>query len=226
MRAPFVRRARSHLSLKLRDNTSRRSHRITAHHSPRARMTSRSRGASDSWTSSSRPLGLIGLAPLFIFVSTAIIVDSGWPPLYTQERVGLLGRRFRMWKFRTMRRGAHELRSTLLSRNEAPFPVFKLHDDPRVTRVGPCASAVEPRRIAAALECRTWRDEPRRSAPAAARGGRRVRRARVPASRGAAGADVHVADRATAPRRHQLRRVGRAWISRTSRVGGSRTTCA
>ena len=81
-------------------------------------------------------LGLIGLAPLFIFVSTAIIVDSGWPPLYTQERIGLLGQRFRMWKFRTMRRGAHELRSTLLARNEAPFPVFKLHDDPRVTRVG------------------------------------------------------------------------------------------
>lgn len=81
-------------------------------------------------------LGLLGLAPLFIVVSAAIIVDSGWPPLYTQERVGLLGRRFRMWKFRTMRRGAHELRSTLLSRNEAPFPVFKLHDDPRVTRVG------------------------------------------------------------------------------------------
>jgi lipopolysaccharide/colanic/teichoic acid biosynthesis glycosyltransferase len=81
-------------------------------------------------------MGLIGLAPFFIFVSAAVIVDSGWPPLYTQERVGLLGRRFRMWKFRTMRRGAHELRSTLLSRNEAPFPVFKLHDDPRVTRVG------------------------------------------------------------------------------------------
>jgi lipopolysaccharide/colanic/teichoic acid biosynthesis glycosyltransferase len=80
--------------------------------------------------------GLIVLAPLCILISTAIIVDSGWPPLYTQERVGLLGRRFRMWKFRTMRRGAHELRSTLLSRNEAPFPVFKLHDDPRVTRVG------------------------------------------------------------------------------------------
>jgi lipopolysaccharide/colanic/teichoic acid biosynthesis glycosyltransferase len=81
-------------------------------------------------------LGLIGLAPVFIFVSIAIIVDSGWPPLYTQERSGLLGRRFRMLKFRTMRRGAHELRSSLLARNEGPFPVFKLHDDPRVTRVG------------------------------------------------------------------------------------------
>lgn len=81
-------------------------------------------------------MGLVGLAPLFIFVSAAIIIDSGWPPLYTQERVGRLGRRFRMWKFRTMRRGAHELRSALLSRNEAPFPVFKLHDDPRVTKAG------------------------------------------------------------------------------------------
>jgi len=81
-------------------------------------------------------LGLIVLLPFFVIASVAIVVDSGWPPLYTQERVGMLGRRFRMWKFRTMRRGAHELRSTLLSRNEAPFPVFKLHDDPRVTRVG------------------------------------------------------------------------------------------
>src|SRR5688500_2062672 len=81
-------------------------------------------------------LGLVGRALLRIVVRAAISVDSGWPPLYTQERVGLLGRGFRMWKFRTMRRGAHELRSTLLSRNEAPFPVFKLHDDPRVTRVG------------------------------------------------------------------------------------------
>jgi len=81
-------------------------------------------------------IGLIALSPLFIFASTAIVIDSGWPPLYTQERVGLLGRSFRMWKFRTMRRGAHELRSSLLSRNEAPFPVFKLRDDPRVTRMG------------------------------------------------------------------------------------------
>jgi lipopolysaccharide/colanic/teichoic acid biosynthesis glycosyltransferase len=81
-------------------------------------------------------IGLILLAPFFVVASAAIIIDSGWPPLYTQERIGVMGRPFRMWKFRSMRRGAHELRSTLLSRNQAPFPVFKLRDDPRVTRVG------------------------------------------------------------------------------------------
>jgi lipopolysaccharide/colanic/teichoic acid biosynthesis glycosyltransferase len=81
-------------------------------------------------------IGLMVLLPFFAIACAAIIIDSGWPPLYTQERVGLLGRRFRMWKFRTMWRGAHELRSSLLPRNEGPFPVFKLRDDPRVTRVG------------------------------------------------------------------------------------------
>ncbi|HKY51555.1 MAG TPA: sugar transferase [Candidatus Limnocylindria bacterium] len=81
-------------------------------------------------------IGLIVLLPFFVIVSAAIVIDSGWPPLYTQERVGMLGRRFRMWKFRTMRRGAHELRSSLLTRNEGPAPAFKVRDDPRVTRVG------------------------------------------------------------------------------------------
>ena len=81
-------------------------------------------------------IALILLAPFFVVASVAIIIDSGWPPLYTQERIGVMGRPFRMWKFRSMRRGAHELRSTLLPHNQAPFPVFKLHDDPRVTRVG------------------------------------------------------------------------------------------
>ena len=81
-------------------------------------------------------IGLILLAPFFVVASAAIVIDSGWPPLYTQERIGAGGRPFRMWKFRSMRRGAHELRATLLPRNQAPFPVFKLRDDPRVTRVG------------------------------------------------------------------------------------------
>jgi lipopolysaccharide/colanic/teichoic acid biosynthesis glycosyltransferase len=80
--------------------------------------------------------GLVILAPLVLAVSLAIMADSGWPPLFAQERVGLLGARFRMWKFRTMSRGAESIRASLLERNEAPFPVFKLRDDPRVTRVG------------------------------------------------------------------------------------------
>jgi lipopolysaccharide/colanic/teichoic acid biosynthesis glycosyltransferase len=81
-------------------------------------------------------IGLVLLAPLIILLSAAIVIDSGWPPLFAQRRVGAHGRTFRMWKFRTMRRDAEEGRALLLDRNEAPFPVFKLRDDPRVTRVG------------------------------------------------------------------------------------------
>jgi lipopolysaccharide/colanic/teichoic acid biosynthesis glycosyltransferase len=81
-------------------------------------------------------LALVWLAPLFLGVSAAIVLDSGWPPLFAQERVGLFGARFRMWKFRTMRSGAEALQEDLAPRNEAPFPTFKLRDDPRVTRVG------------------------------------------------------------------------------------------
>jgi lipopolysaccharide/colanic/teichoic acid biosynthesis glycosyltransferase len=80
--------------------------------------------------------GLAFSAPFVLLICAAIIADSGWPPLFAQERVGLLGARFRMWKFRTMRRGAETERASLLVRNEAPFPVFKLRDDPRVTRAG------------------------------------------------------------------------------------------
>jgi len=79
---------------------------------------------------------LVILWPLVLAIGIAIIVDSGWPPLFAQERIGLRGRRFRMWKFRSMTRGADALRTPLLAMNEAPFPVFKLRDDPRITRVG------------------------------------------------------------------------------------------
>jgi lipopolysaccharide/colanic/teichoic acid biosynthesis glycosyltransferase len=81
-------------------------------------------------------IGLIVLSPLLLFACAAIVIDSGWPPLFAQERVGLLGMPFQMWKFRTMTKDAETRRAPLLALNEAPFPVFKLRDDPRVTRVG------------------------------------------------------------------------------------------
>jgi lipopolysaccharide/colanic/teichoic acid biosynthesis glycosyltransferase len=65
-----------------------------------------------------------------------VLVDSGWPPLYSQMRVGLMGQQFRLWKFRTMVRDAEEMQPTLSAVNEAPFPTFKMRDDPRVTRTG------------------------------------------------------------------------------------------
>ena len=82
---------------------------------------------------------LVALAlalPLMIFVAIAIKLDSAGPVLFVQERVGLRKRRFRLYKFRTMVRDAEALRSELASRNEQPYPVFKIRNDPRVTRVG------------------------------------------------------------------------------------------
>jgi lipopolysaccharide/colanic/teichoic acid biosynthesis glycosyltransferase len=80
--------------------------------------------------------GLVVLAPLFLLIAAAIALDSGWPPLFAQERVGLRGSRFRMWKFRTMTQDAEARREPLAFRNEAPFPMFKVRRDPRITRVG------------------------------------------------------------------------------------------
>ncbi|MDQ2915544.1 MAG: sugar transferase [Chloroflexota bacterium] len=73
---------------------------------------------------------------LMLAVAIAVVLDSGWPPLFSQERVGLHGRRFRMWKFRTMVTNAEAMQNDLAHLNEAPFPAFKLRNDPRTTRVG------------------------------------------------------------------------------------------
>ena len=80
--------------------------------------------------------GLVLLAPVLILIALVIVLDGGWPAVYVQQRVGLRGRHFRLWKFRTMVNGAEALRDSLVHLNEAPFPAFKLRDDPRVTRVG------------------------------------------------------------------------------------------
>ncbi len=80
--------------------------------------------------------GLLVLSPLLLLIVVAIVIDSGWPPLYSQRRTGFEGRHFRMWKFRTMVRNAEARRSELLALNEAPYPAFKIRNDPRVTRVG------------------------------------------------------------------------------------------
>lgn len=79
---------------------------------------------------------LILLLPIFLLVGIAISVSCGWPVLFSQTRVGLVGRPFRMWKFRSMVRNADAMRGELEALNEAPFPAFKLRNDPRVTRLG------------------------------------------------------------------------------------------
>ncbi len=81
-------------------------------------------------------LGLIALTPLFLIVGLGIVATMGWPIFFFQERIGIHGRRFRMVKFRSMIAGAEQLRDTLQDKNEMSGPVFKITDDPRVTRLG------------------------------------------------------------------------------------------
>lgn len=81
-------------------------------------------------------IGLIIALPFFAVIGLAVVLDTGRPILFRQERVGLHGRRFLMVKFRTMTRDAEALRSELLHHNEIVGPAFKITDDPRITRVG------------------------------------------------------------------------------------------
>jgi exopolysaccharide biosynthesis polyprenyl glycosylphosphotransferase len=81
-------------------------------------------------------LVLIALSPLFLVVALLIKLDSIGPVFFVQERVGLSKRRFRMYKFRTMVVNAEQKQSELERVNEAVGPVFKIKNDPRVTRVG------------------------------------------------------------------------------------------
>jgi len=79
---------------------------------------------------------LILLSPIFLIVAILIKSDMSGPVFFVQDRVGLNKRRFRMYKFRTMIGGAEQRQSELESLNEADGPVFKIKNDPRVTRLG------------------------------------------------------------------------------------------
>jgi exopolysaccharide biosynthesis polyprenyl glycosylphosphotransferase len=76
------------------------------------------------------------LSPVLLMVASLVRIFVGSPILFLQRRGGLYGRPFTMVKFRTMRLGADAERPALLARNEMDGPVFKLTDDPRVTRFG------------------------------------------------------------------------------------------
>jgi exopolysaccharide biosynthesis polyprenyl glycosylphosphotransferase len=75
-------------------------------------------------------------APLWLLITLAIKLDSRGPVFYRQMRVGRGGRVFSMYKFRSMRDGADAHLEGLLEHNEATGPLFKIRNDPRVTRVG------------------------------------------------------------------------------------------
>lgn len=81
-------------------------------------------------------LGLLLIAPLLAMIAIAIALDSRGPVLFRQCRVGCKDTVFEMSKFRTMIDGADRQREDLAHRNEAEGGLFKIEDDPRITRVG------------------------------------------------------------------------------------------
>lgn len=82
-------------------------------------------------------LGLIVLSPLFLIVGYMIKKeDSGGPIFFSQDRVGKNGEVFKMYKFRSMCIDAEERLALLLEHNEVEGAMFKMKDDPRVTKIG------------------------------------------------------------------------------------------
>lgn len=81
-------------------------------------------------------VGLILAGPILLAAAIAIKLDDRGPVLFRQQRAGLGGSLFRLHKLRTMEVGAEARLAELVPRNERLGPLFKLSDDPRVTRVG------------------------------------------------------------------------------------------
>jgi len=81
-------------------------------------------------------LGLILLSPIFLIVSILIKLESEGEVIFSQTRIGLNGKEFKMYKFRSMVKNAEELKVKLAAQNEMSGPMFKMKDDPRVTKVG------------------------------------------------------------------------------------------
>jgi exopolysaccharide biosynthesis polyprenyl glycosylphosphotransferase len=81
-------------------------------------------------------ISLLILSPLMILIALLVKFTSKGPVIYRQARVGLRGRQFDLYKFRTMVINADKIRVGLESKNEMDGPVFKIKDDPRVTPIG------------------------------------------------------------------------------------------
>lgn len=106
---------------------------ITIKNTPRNAIGLAWKSFSDFWIS----FGILFmLSPIMLIVSILITASSKGPIIFRQERVGLRGRKFYMYKFRTMVQNAEALKSTLESLNESDGPTFKIKNDPRITLIG------------------------------------------------------------------------------------------
>ncbi len=84
-------------------------------------------------------LGLMMLVlslPLFAAIAIAIKLDTRGPVFFKQQRLGKNGKPFQLYKFRSMVNGAEELQEDIIQLNEAEGPLFKIREDPRITRTG------------------------------------------------------------------------------------------
>lgn len=81
-------------------------------------------------------LALVALSPVMLLVALAVKLDSAGPIIFRQTRCGRGGRAFTMYKFRSMVVNADELKRELSLNNEVDGPMFKITDDPRITRIG------------------------------------------------------------------------------------------
>jgi exopolysaccharide biosynthesis polyprenyl glycosylphosphotransferase len=81
-------------------------------------------------------LGLVLVSPLMVIVALLIRLDSSGPVIYRAKRTGAKGRPFRCLKFRSMVTDAEHLKEELRTRNQRQGPIFKIVNDPRVTRIG------------------------------------------------------------------------------------------
>lgn len=79
---------------------------------------------------------LVLAIPLLIIAAIVVIDSPGASPMYTQERMGKNGRKFKFYKFRSMIPDADKMLDSLLDQNEMDGPVFKMKYDPRITRFG------------------------------------------------------------------------------------------
>jgi len=81
-------------------------------------------------------VALVLLSPLMFLIALVIKLDSPGEAIYCQKRCGKDGREFSMFKFRTMIKNAHQMQKKYMADNSVDGPVFKLEEDPRITRIG------------------------------------------------------------------------------------------
>lgn len=81
-------------------------------------------------------VALILLSPLFIILAIKIKAEDGGPVFYSQIRIGKNEKPFRIYKFRSMVVNAEKMKKDLLAQNEIEGAMFKMHDDPRITKIG------------------------------------------------------------------------------------------